>query len=564
MTRSKENQTRKQSSMGGAAMSGALMGGGGGRDQVQTAEQEMAASTLGLSASEHAALLGMTATSGYESFGSSAGEESNTWHRASVAVKVTASYQDKENEEAIRQVELAMRVCVELNAMLAGQSAKCLYKSAKKLQRAYRTHVFRQKISDSIKGYDGMKHDRDLEYVRKRNHTFKVILAREQEFMEHVQILQTKYQVPLQSITMVDSSMRRSYFQPEDHTRIFAGIDAVEHCSKGIIKRMNEGIKEQPRIDIVAALQDCVPLLADGYSQFCANQEWSEKTIRDCTKNSQDFRSQIRKTGASLQPAHSLGVKGLLGLDNLMEEVGMRLHTYENDLHQICHSYECPVHAEPSENFPAGCEECRTFNKGHTIAKPESASLIALVKDLETKIYNMYLGTHSTPGSGSMTPDYPSARSSPERSGSSYSSPGQSDDESHGSRLPSSSSPPPPGAPSGSSRAGSAARKKKLSDRMYGSGSSTQIDVDRPSSRAGSGSAGRGTPNRLEDFDEEEEDAAFGSGAAFSPGTYTTTPHRNVIPEDVSDSREPSGPAPMGGPSGIALCVHKQSPPQLE
>jgi len=62
----------------------------------------------------------------------------------------------------------------------------------------------------------------------------------------------------------------------------------------------------------------------------------------------------LRIVSVRLRPAHSLGVKGLLSLDNLMEEVGMRLHTYENDLHQICHCYECPVHAEPSENFPTG------------------------------------------------------------------------------------------------------------------------------------------------------------------------------------------------------------------
>jgi len=208
-----------------------------------------------------------------------------------------------------------MRVSDELNALLRDQSATKLYASAKKLQRAYRTHVFRTRVGDSIKGYEGMlvctivpllpsflfhprylfytvahcQGDGDLVYVRKRNHTFKVMLAKEQEFLEHVTILRTKYQVrvyllafgwwrdtfnswgltldgrplvvvlirmfcfdnvsqvPLQSIAMVDSKMRRSYFQPEDHARIFAGIDAVEQCSKSIIKRMNEGIKQQPR-----------------------------------------------------------------------------------------------------------------------------------------------------------------------------------------------------------------------------------------------------------------------------------------------------------------------------
>ena len=31
----------------------------------------------------------------------------------------------------------------------------------------------------------------------------------------------------------------------------------------------------------MAALQDCVLLLTEGYSQFCANEEWSGKTIRE-------------------------------------------------------------------------------------------------------------------------------------------------------------------------------------------------------------------------------------------------------------------------------------------
>ena len=201
--------------------------------------------------------------------------------------------------------------------------------------------------------------------------------------------------------------------------------------------------------------------------------------------------------------------------------------------------------------------------------------LVALVKDIESKIYNMNLGTHSTPGSGSMTPDYPSARSSPERGGGSpgyssgsYSSPMGSDDESHGTGPP-----PPGGSGAPPSRAGSAGRKKKLSDKMY-FGSSTAID-DKPSSRGGSGSAGRGTPNRcvggtlscafplehlfglaccvgdsrslnsagrLEDFDEEEEDAAAASsgGGGYQPRLVSP-------PRLVGGGGVPAPPAPPLG-----------------
>ena len=130
-------------------MSGAIMGGGGGRAEIQAAEEQEAtalasmtpkqrsavmrnqerkqsmgpahsmrkhdrtvdglpesqeaAGTLGVSAEQHAALLGMTAMSGHESSGSSAGEESDqelgrgmggkrSWRRASIAAKVTGSY----------------------------------------------------------------------------------------------------------------------------------------------------------------------------------------------------------------------------------------------------------------------------------------------------------------------------------------------------------------------------------------------------------------------------------------------------------------------------------------
>jgi len=73
---------------------------------------------------------------------------------------------------------------------------------------------------------------------------------------------------------------------PQDHARIFAGVEQVEQASAEMVRVMSSALEGKPSssgggggggggsagmVDIVGALRDCIPPL-DGYGQYCANQ----------------------------------------------------------------------------------------------------------------------------------------------------------------------------------------------------------------------------------------------------------------------------------------------------